>query len=72
MKEAGFCRITNEWWHFELASNHPSRNCQADWTIGQVQIRVGDATRPTTFNYGECTGFFNAYRAQRGEEPCRP
>ncbi|MCC7522966.1 hypothetical protein IT407_04195 [Candidatus Uhrbacteria bacterium] len=58
MKDAGFCRIPNEWWHFELASNPRSRFCNPDWAIGRVSVRVGTASTPTEFDYSTCDGRF--------------
>jgi len=70
MKQAGFCRIPNEWWHFELASNHPDSRCDPNWEIGRVDIRVGDSSTPTVFHYASCANRYSATRAQRGREPC--
>ena len=73
MKEGGFCRIPNEWWHFELASNPRSRFCNPDWTIGRVSVRVGSASTPTEFDYSQCTGrfYYNDLGTGNAARACR-
>lgn len=70
MKESGFCRIPNEWWHFELASNHPSRSCNPGWTIGTARIPVGDTSEQREVDYRSCTRHYSFSRARAGAEPC--
>jgi hypothetical protein len=70
MKESGFCRIPNEWWHFELASNHPSRSCNPNWTIGTATIPVGETSNTRDIDYRSCTRHYSFARARAGTEPC--
>lgn len=69
MKESGFCRIPNEWWHFELASNHPSRACNPSWTIGTATIPLGEGAAREV-DYRSCTRFYSFSRARAGTEAC--
>ncbi|MCE9586162.1 hypothetical protein K8R04_02490 [Candidatus Uhrbacteria bacterium] len=69
MKESGFCRIPNEWWHFELASNHPSRACNPSWTIGTASIPLGEGAAREV-DYRSCTRFYSFSRARAGTEAC--
>ncbi|MEI7512399.1 MAG: hypothetical protein WCK01_02995 [Candidatus Uhrbacteria bacterium] len=66
MKEAGFCRIPNEWWHFELASNHPTRACNAGWAIGTATIPVGQTRETRAIDYRSCPGNYNFNAARQG------
>lgn len=72
MKEAGFCRIPNEWWHFELASHRASSGCDPNWTIGNVTVQIGQTTTRRTYDYRSCTGRYHYSRARAGTEPCVP
>ncbi len=69
MQESGFCRIPNEWWHFELASNHPSRSCNPRWTIGTAMVPLGDAAAREV-DYRSCTSYYSFSRARAGLEAC--
>jgi hypothetical protein len=36
-KDSGFCRLSNEGWHFEYNELRQTRTCNSSWTIGMVE-----------------------------------
>lgn len=59
MKDAGFCRLEHEWWHFEHTSSVMSKkSCNANWTIGRVKIDG------KVYDYGSCKDKFNYYKRE--------
>lgn len=69
MKQAGFCRIPNEWWHFELAAKSSTGSCNPNWSIGSVTVTRNDGST-VTGNYASCTGEYGFNRLKSSGNGC--
>lgn len=69
MKQAGFCRIPNEWWHFELAAKSSTGSCNPNWSVGTVTVTRNNGTS-VTGNYATCSGRYGYSRLKASGEGC--